>query len=369
VRSKLLVAIGTLLGSFTLAGCLGDSGEQAPDPAQPASALSHRDVADEAARAWNEEAELVSVAGGEGALEALVSEGSLRFLPTFVNGTQAQLGDGQSSAWAFEYRAGDQGYGVVVEANGTISTEQETPLGSDRPVGDDLVDSTTAIDRLQAQSEAFGEGQTPRAFAYALYNATEHDGSVWALGKLSGNEPTVGLIDADTGDFLGIVEDGRDPITPQGRVIGPQQPPRVADEGSGQADATNDADAWAIFLQGDNHPNLGFRLVAEEPVTGVLNATLMRDGRSLTSIEVDAVESEARGEWPRPRSGDFVIEVDLEQGASQAYTVQWCAPGRDDGDPKNEACSEPGPEEEVEVATGTDGLGPESRGPAGSRGG
>lgn len=144
------------------AGCLGASSP----PAGPSDgAIENRSRADQAATDWDPEAELVSIAGGEGKLAPLVRDGSLAFLPGFVNGTEAALADGRSPAWAYEYRAGDRGLGVLVASDGSLVNSTEFPAGAGQPLPEAAIDSTEAARSARLNGTSLADVDEPAAAA------------------------------------------------------------------------------------------------------------------------------------------------------------------------------------------------------------
>lgn len=328
----LMVAIPAL--AFA-AGCLG-----APSAEQvPGGALEHKAQADETAKRWDPDAELVSVSGGEGDLEALVQNGSLGWLPEFVEGRQGDLGDGRSPRWAYEYQAGEEGLGVLVSANGTVIESLEVETSPQPALTEGRVDSTDAIEQARQEHPRWRGISDGAGVAYALYHSGSFDRPVWALGLLTEqDERVVVIVDALTGEDLGVSEDGRDPITPSGQAIGPQTPPRAAGTYEGNTNALDPEQSWAIVVQSGGHPELGLVLQLAEPATGTLNATLSLGGRELRSFEAGPTEAEADAAWPLPEPGDYVLELELEAGIDQDYTLHWCAPGVEGGSEPTPAC-------------------------------
>lgn len=317
------------------AGCLGGTSAEEV----PGGALEHRVQADETANRWDPDAELVSVTGGEGDLATLVQNGSLGWLPEFVEGTQGDLGDARSPRWAYEYQAGEEGLGVLVSANGTVIESLEIETSPQPTLTEGMVDSTDAVEQARQEHPRWQGISDDAGVAYALYHSESFDRPVWALGLLTDQDQrVVVLVDALTGEDLGVSQDGQDPITPRGRSIGPKTPPRAAGTYEGNTNALDPEQSWAIVLQSDGHPELGLVLQLAEPATGTLNATLTVGGRELRSFEAGPTETEAKAAWPLPKPGDYVLDLELEAGLDQDYTVHWCAPGLDGGSEPTPAC-------------------------------
>lgn len=317
------------------AGCLAGSTPKE----EPAGALSTRASAEQAAAQWHPEAELVSVAGGEGELKPLVQNGSLAWLPRYVDGVEAEIGDGRSPRWAYEFHAGEQGLGILVSANGTIVKSVEIDITQQPRLDGWTADSTEAVQAAADEHPAFRDVPEDTGVAYALYQDDRRGRPVWAVGLLTEDDKRlVVLVDARTGESLGISENEGDPITPRGRSLGPQAPPRAADTFEGHLTAPGDQQSWSLFLQNEGHPEIGLHLEVEEPASGSVNATLVRDDRSLVQLEAGPTRTNATASWPLPEAGDYEVSLELDAGLEQAYTLQWCAPGTEEGDERTSAC-------------------------------
>jgi hypothetical protein len=58
-----------------------------------------------------------------------------------------------------------------------------------------------------------------------------------------------------------------------------------------------------------------------------VTATVEGPSEELGTIEANADEPAAAEWWDDPSPGDYTVTVELQDGASQDYTINWCAEG------------------------------------------
>lgn len=148
-----------------------------------------RDEAEDAAKAWNADAQLV----GAFAFESKASEMDLEA----VFADDPDVGNGRAVAWAFAFVGGGRSYNVVVAANGSVvdhdeetGYEPDAKLGAVKVDSDDAMDAareddrfTRAVASVDAVSIAVGDNGTGpkwilftyQPFVFAIVDATSGD--------------------------------------------------------------------------------------------------------------------------------------------------------------------------------------------------
>lgn len=201
MRLPLLLALAALLGSPTLAGCIGTAA---------ASATEAKSSADDAARAWDADAQLVNIVGIEGTFPLLAA--AALGGPTGEDWSAAKddktVGDGLAEVWAFRYVAPSKSraYVVVVDRDEEIVRAEESFRRDDEPLGSWSVDSDDALDIARDANDALANGVARDEFGVFALLHHENGRAEWVIAGGGGDDLGVGggfvRIDARTGDVL-----------------------------------------------------------------------------------------------------------------------------------------------------------------------
>lgn len=307
------------------AGCLSE------DPPAPATAGQLRPQAQERAEAWNADARLQGVVGVEGNVSRLLASDALNDVPD-LPGEDDALADGRAPAWAFAYRAGGNGFGVVVAKDGTVvDTWNRQPEGN--AVDRWSVDSDNALQAARNVSE--GDG---RPVLVALV-AGDVGSPFWAVVTNDSRE----RVDAVSGDHRGTFAGGTpiplvDEADPAAQAHQCQAPPEAF---TGSLDVTLDATQGnnatrEIEVPSDCYDRLGLRLELEDPPAGQVDA-ILRTPDEPVNLTATPAEPTDRAAWTNPYEGNRTLELILT-GARQAFTVSWCAPGSQGTPEAHPAC-------------------------------
>lgn len=333
--------------ALVAAGCIGTVGGETTDAADA------RASADEQAEAWNADAQLVSVTGFEGTgSEPLDADERGDPYEEAAALEDDELADGQAPAWVYEYRADEEAYRVAVAANGTVLAEDTGPLHEATTPEDDVpitgweVSSTEAAEIAAEHNDTWAQAEEGWGF-YGLGQEDADEDPVWAMGLGTDDAFLTLAVNATTGEFLGahpVDLGGWDGSTGSwswngsGSWESPEEPPREQDTHEGSVDASEPTAEHGFHLADDEHDEIAVQLSLDEPAGSTVSATLFHGDEEVGSLEATPTEPSARQAWPEPDEGEHRIEVALESGATQDYTVHWCAPGASYGDTPNPAC-------------------------------
>lgn len=200
--SSSALALALALAATGLAGCIENPNWLNTDDVE-VSAFANKELADDAARAWNPDAVLV----GAMAFELSQSEDA-RITE------DPDPGNGYAPAWWYAYSAKLADESEVrawkVSADGTLTSEDEAN-GLAATMDHDLAD---AIQNWHVDSDdALATAKTDEAFRTVAegFNATVVEGvahiegiSQWWVSAISADGFVVAMIDADTGELLAV---------------------------------------------------------------------------------------------------------------------------------------------------------------------
>lgn len=201
MRLPILLALASLVASPALAGCIGTAA---------ASATEAMSAADEAARAWDADAQLVNIVGIEGTFPALVAAafGASSGSDWSAAEDDKTVGDGLAELWAFRYVAPEKtrAYVVVVDKDDDVVRAEESFRRDDEPLGSWSVDSDDALDIARDANDALAKGVARDEFGVFALLHHENGGPEWVIAGGGVDDLGVGggfvRIDARTGDVL-----------------------------------------------------------------------------------------------------------------------------------------------------------------------
>lgn len=326
--------------------------------AQGSTAMENRDTADEQAdRFAGPGAELVSVAGFEVNTSAASNDRSNPYSAA-QSYPDDSFGDGEAMAWVYSYRMDNTTYRVTVAHNGTVlaNTTDDDVDEDQHPIEDWSVDSEEAADIVEENNDTWStEGHGFGIYFLSKENATGDP--IWNLGQLTENGFLFARVNASTGEYLGAHTfdfdfgagfmggyggdyggpywDGSDGDGPD------REPPREQGSFEGTVSATSTVNEHVFRLEHEDHDELAIQLDLDQPATGTVSATLYRDDEQVTAVSASPTDTSNRADVDDPEMGDYRVEIELQGGTSQDYTLYWCAPGPAREDP-NPACLEEG---------------------------
>lgn len=206
-RFPLIAAVAVLLVTPALAGCMGTAG---------ATAMEHRDVAQEEAAAWSSGAALLQIVGVEGSWNLTTAfSGSAGAAETSYWERAMEdrsPGNGHAEVWVYRFEDPDDHgvvFTVVVDRAGEVlDTKENERSGGMAPVGSWSLDSDEAMEvalrannglRDASQAENFG-------IVSVLQQSEGREDPVWLIAG-GGGGPSGGgggsvMLDAVSGDVL-----------------------------------------------------------------------------------------------------------------------------------------------------------------------
>lgn len=196
-----MLAFAAILASPALAGCIGTAA---------ASATEVMSAADDAARAWDAEAQLVNVVGIEGTFPALVAAafGASSGGDWTAAEEDEKVGDGRAELWAFRYVAPgkSRAYVVVVDKDDNVVRAEESFRRDDEPLGAWSVDSDDALGIARGANDALAKGVARDEFGVFALLHHENGRAEWVVAGGGVDDAGAGggfvRIDANTGDVL-----------------------------------------------------------------------------------------------------------------------------------------------------------------------
>lgn len=203
MASRLLAPLVAL--AILLPGCVGSAA---------ASAVEAMSVADAAARAWDEDAELAQALAYEGsfpvALLMQYAEHRMGSADDFERAkADRRVGDGLAEVWAYRYVATgkETSYLVVVDRDDNVLREEELPLrDEDAPLGAWTLDSDDAVAIAFSENAYLAKGLEHDNFAiFAVLHSEEGTPEWLVAGGGAGGGSMVGgfvRLDAQTGKVL-----------------------------------------------------------------------------------------------------------------------------------------------------------------------
>lgn len=207
-RANLAFALAAA-ASLLLAGCVGTA---------QATAMSTRTPADDAAKRWDPNAELVAVVGMEGSWGS--SSGN-PFGAWTSSGTSAsdwsrssqdgKVGDGRCETWMYRYVSPTKSgaYVVIVDRDGKVTKE-----GPDKRKSDDValgawqVDSDRALEAAKNANAGLKQGVESANFGFVsiLHRDDDYTNAVWLIagggGDSTGGGGGMAIVDAVNGAVL-----------------------------------------------------------------------------------------------------------------------------------------------------------------------
>jgi hypothetical protein len=348
-----LAVLAAVLVAAGLSGCVSAV-------AETSTGMEQHDPADQRAQAWDADAELVRVAGGEhaGAWDGHGSNSSFE-------GQAGEVGDGNAPAWAYTYETDERALHVVVDANGTVVNATEAEHRNRTPVTGWNVDSTEAVETVREHHEGWAEADPDLAFYGLWQNGTDED-PVWGIGALDEDRFLFATVNATTGEYLGGHAfgygdwgagwgswggwsssgsccgswngSGNDSWGPNGAWSDTEDhPPRESGTLEGEVSALDPEAEHRFALGHGEHETLRVVLELDDPQAGSLEAEVAGPDAERT-LTADPLDPRDEAQLDDPQAGAYTVDVELEAGATQGYTLHWCAPGTDEGDPRNPAC-------------------------------
>lgn len=361
---------GAILLALALvtAGCLNILRDRA-------TAMELSNEADEAAEAWDDEAQLVAVIGlelNDTAIEepdgeadgddaedenqtgdddnATSDEEDNRTeeddeddpFDRLARYPDDELQDGQAPAWGYVYQAGNRTYAVAIGANGTVLAE-ETDEDDDpeTPVEGWEVDSDEAAEIIAENNDTWANAGDDGGVWYALAQDEpeddpeedpEHD-PMWIVGlSLPGEAPILYRVNATTGEYLGAstftIPDfdvggfGSSGAGTRGETV-----PEESGSFDGTLTATDATAEHTFEVDHPDHPELGVELSLDPPATGTVTATIEGPNGTLGTLEASPQDRAVEAWWEAPSPGEYTVTLELTQGVTQDYTLTWCAKG------------------------------------------
>lgn len=338
----LLASVILVMVAFT--GCIGAMGSTS-------TGMTMEDPADERAQAWDAQASLVGVYGAE-ADQRHHQKGSGPYGPAgpgpqqvaAFNSSWGPVGDGQAPAWVYMYEAGDEGLIVVVDGNGTVIDEEETNASNQTPLQGWNVDSTDAVRTLQANDEDWARAD-PSTAMYGLMQESSDEDPFWFVAIMGEGLSAFGMVNATTGAYVESFTfdmgsgwgswdtggwEGNHSWDGSGSWDWKSGNHTPTEQGSfdGTLSPTNEDEEHTFDLKHDGHGVLDVRLVLADPATSTVTVT-MQGPRGDETLEASPAQAQDEVTIEQPRPGSYTLLVELEEGAYQEYTLEWCAPGSD----------------------------------------
>ncbi len=300
-----------------LAGCIGALGADS-------TGMNFQDDADENAQSWDEGADLVGVVGAEHD-----TNGTPPAEQEAYNASEGTVGDGQAPAWNYTYENDEQAFSVIVAANGTV-LDQRTHQHEDRtPITGWEIDSTDAIQALEDANETWANA-TPDTAAYTLSQNSTNEDPIWSMVIVEEDAPPlIGLVNATTGDVLDVYAfefDFNFNFT-MGPMFGPgpDAPPSEQGSFSGTLTLTEPEAEHALEVENAGHGELSVALHLEDPAASSVTGTLEGPNGTAAALEADATNPEHEITWDEPAPGPYEVRLEMEQGVTQDYRIEWCA--------------------------------------------
>lgn len=249
-RSNIAILALVSLLAAAFAGCVEAPSFLTSSDAE-ASARENKDLADNAAAAWNPEAVLVGVTAFEAsAAHAQEAQGMVPVDPT--------VGNGRALLWFYAYQTpgGNESRLFRVDADGRIQVENTSmvpmkEIGALDPVDGWAIDSDAAMSAARAD-ERFD--QAVKAENASVVSAVgNHEGvTKWALVALTEETVVGALVDATTGELLMVessdVADIPMPAMPSAPGFEMSSPVHL--EGSGSLDGSTRSEEHAFSYLG-----------------------------------------------------------------------------------------------------------------------
>lgn len=324
---------------LVLAGCIGAMAQGAP-------AKEHRARADEEANAADPDAQLLTVSAME-ANESWSENGAGQDeWSENVSTYEDRIGDGGAPFWAYTYRLPNATLEIVVDEEGdVVDKERSEDVDRDEPAIEDWqISSIEAVDIVQDNEEKWTVDDEGMAF-YHLERDDETSDPVWSMAEFVEDHGLVwARVNATNGEFLGsgtfdfsfdwswnMGSNGSwgggwgSGSSDSGSDDGPSQ-----DGGSfqGSLSVTDPSAEHSFEISQRDHPELGVELTLDDPATSTVTATVENPaGEELGTVEASADDPASESWWDEPTVGEYTITVELQEGASQDYTINWCAEG------------------------------------------
>ena len=303
-RSNVLIALATLLAA-AFAGCVEAPSFLTQSDAE-ATARENKDLADNAALAWNPEAVLVGIAAFEAsAAHAAESKGLLPADPT--------VGNGRALLWFYAYQTpgGAESRLFRVDADGRIQVENTSmvpmgDIGSIEPLGSWSVDSDAAMAAAQADEKFRAVAAAENASVVSAVGNHEGSGK-WALVAMNEEKVVGAVVDAVTGELLLVEATDLDeveiPVMPG--TPGFERAPPVHVEGEGSLDTAEPVAEFPFTYAG----------MGDAGLLQMESSTRFPGDRFTWKIVDEAGETVAssRGGFLLPRSGASEAEFELTQ--------------------------------------------------------
>ena len=280
-RSNVSILALVSLLSAALAGCV-DAPSFLTESDAEATARENRDLADNAALAWNPEAVLVGVAAFEAsAAHAKESGGILPPDPT--------VGNGRALLWFYAYQTpgGDESRLFRVDADGRIQVENTSMVPMDQvgkvePVASWTVDSDAAMGAAQTDPTFLAAVGAENASVVSAVGS--HEGAAkWALVAVTEAHAVAALVDATTGELLLVetieADDVDLPAMPGVPGHGISAPVHM--EGSGSVGGRGSAEFPFSYLGTGDDGMLEIHLSTRLPTDGLRWAILDSDGEAV----------------------------------------------------------------------------------------
>lgn len=329
------LAAGLVVGSAGWMGAL----------AETETSMDLRDTADQRATAWDERAHLVGVGAGEHTGHGSHDHNHSHH---WTHASDEGVGQGKPPAWTYTYEAGQQALRVTVAANGTVLNETESEARNRTAITGWNVDVRQAVETAREHDEAWDSVDARWAF-YGLHQAEPDEDPLWILGVGGNASLRIAAVNATTGEYLhswgpagfygwwgwgswsgswdnswngswgdsGNASDGD----------WDDEPPREAGTVDGRLTATDPDENHRFALDHDDHEELNLQLELDEPRAGVVDVTVRGpDGRQV-QLEAGPTDPDGEANLPHPSTGSYTVDVALEDGVAQEYTLDWCAPG------------------------------------------
>lgn len=203
MTARLLAPLVAL--ALLVPGCVGNAA---------ASAVDAMSVAERAAKAWNEDAELAQALAYEGSFPAALlmqwAEYGIGSREDFEKAREdKRVGDGLAEVWAYRYIAAgaESSYLVVVDRDDNILRETELPAREiELPLGEWSLDSDDAVEIALRENENMRRGLSRDDFAIFAVLHSEEGAAEWLVagGGMTGLDVLGGFvrIDATDGDIL-----------------------------------------------------------------------------------------------------------------------------------------------------------------------
>lgn len=296
-----------------LAGCIGALGDSS-------TGMSLNEDANEQAQAWDEDATLVGVSGAETEANTTPPEDQAAY-----NASEGEIGDGQAPAWNYTYENDEEALSLLVAANGTV-IDRETHRHHDRtPITGWEIDSTEAIEALEDANETWANATPHTAFYGLSQNSTSPD-PFWGVMILEEDAPALlGLVNATTGDVLEVSTFEFDLNFTMDPIFGADAPDPEHGSFDGTLTLPEPQAEHAFQIHEDGHEELAVVLQLEDPAASTVAATLEGPNGTTGSLQANPASSDDEITWDEPAPGSYEVHLEMEQGLTQDYRLEWCA--------------------------------------------